>query len=64
MWLKGFLLTLALMFMLGFSQGCGPQEPVGEPGAPEEYEEPAPEEYGPPEDEGYREPGQEPEPGF
>ncbi|WP_291318511.1 hypothetical protein [Desulfonatronospira sp.] len=74
MWLKGILLTLAAVLVLGFSLGCEPEQemdaPEGfeeeAPPAPEGYEPPAPEGYEPPAPEGYEQPeGQDPygEPG-
>ncbi|WP_291321378.1 hypothetical protein [Desulfonatronospira sp.] len=59
MWYKGFLMTLALILVLGFSMGCEPEheDPMEEPMLPEEYGEPPPDEYLPPEE---GEPGEEP----
>ena len=63
MWLKGTLLTLAAVLVLGFSMGCEPEHeqmdaPEGfeEQAPPEGYEQPAPEGYEQPEPEGYGEP--------
>jgi len=63
MWIKGFVISLAAVLMLGLSMGCEP-EPMEEYDpdefAPEEYEEFDPEEYEPPEEDPYGEPGEEP----